>query len=345
MQTLAFHVKDIEAGEPLAHANLLLVPLRGPRQGRLEYRLAAEALEVGTLKVTEASEGGRVPELRAASTDAGLILLLDGEELVGAKQNRILNTSVLLPPKSETLIPVSCVEAGRWRYVAPEFQAGGMSPSHLRARKSRDVGVNLRARGRAESDQGAVWDEVAEHLADLGTASPTMAMRDAVVERGDSIADTLAALPLPEGARGVFVAINDRFVAVDLLDRAETLARLWPRLVTGYAMDALARLGRKEPGLAPTGPQAILERLGQIPCERHASAGVGEDWRFEAEDLVGQALVAEGVCVHLSVFPNEAAFGRDAAAGPEPHLEPPSRRRRRGGGSGRRTSRTEDGPS
>jgi hypothetical protein len=40
--------------------------------------------------------------------------LLDGEELIGAKQNRALNLTILAPAKQVIVIPVSCVEAGRW---------------------------------------------------------------------------------------------------------------------------------------------------------------------------------------------------------------------------------------
>ena len=43
------------------------------------------------------------------------VLLYDGEELVGAKQNRILNVSVLVEAKSTLRIPVSRVEQGAGR--------------------------------------------------------------------------------------------------------------------------------------------------------------------------------------------------------------------------------------
>jgi hypothetical protein len=177
------------------------------------------------------------------------------------------------------------------------------------------------------SDQGAVWQEVAANCASLGSVSPTMAMHDAIEQRRQSLDGYLKALPYPEGTRGVWVSISGSFAAIDLFDRPETLERVWPRLMTGYALDALAALNRKDPPLAPRNALLVLGRVGQIPCQPCPSVGVGEDWRFEADDLVGQALVAEGVCVHLSAFPNEDRDGRGAGR-TEQQIVPPSRRRR-----------------
>ena len=80
-----------------------------------------QALAQKTLTITEVSQGGSVPQLLAVNSGDLPILIVDGEELAGAKQNRILNASVLLAPKSETVIPVSCTEQGRWAYASREF--------------------------------------------------------------------------------------------------------------------------------------------------------------------------------------------------------------------------------
>jgi hypothetical protein len=47
-------------------------------------------------RVTEVSEAGSVPFLQVANGADRPLLLLDGEELIAAKQNRILNTTVLV---------------------------------------------------------------------------------------------------------------------------------------------------------------------------------------------------------------------------------------------------------
>ena len=63
--------------------------------------------------MTEVGEGGTVPELKVINKSPRMILILDDEELVGAKQNRIVNTTMLVQGNSIIIIPVSCVEQGR----------------------------------------------------------------------------------------------------------------------------------------------------------------------------------------------------------------------------------------
>ena len=59
-------------------------------------------------------KGGSVPDLLVENRGDVRVLFLEGEELIGAKQNRILNTSVLVAAHTKVKIPVSCVERGRW---------------------------------------------------------------------------------------------------------------------------------------------------------------------------------------------------------------------------------------
>jgi len=325
-RTLGEKIATLEAAEAIGHRNLTLVPLRGEGHQHLNYILATEAITAGVLTVTEVDESGSVPELLATNAGEKMILLLDGEELVGAKQNRILNTTVLLREHSKTKIPVSCVEQGRWRHTSREFVSGNYSPSKLRGRKNRRVTESLRREGRAASDQGEVWQDVEENVVLFQAAAPTMAMSDAVEQRRDSLDTYVNALPYPGGARGVVVAVNGTFMAADIFDQPDTLERIWPRLVTGYAMDAFARPEQPARGFSAKAASMLLGHIGEIDCTPCPSVGLGKDWRFEAEDVVGQALVVEDACVHLCAFPNDDDENQRNAHGPR--ILPPSRRRR-----------------
>jgi hypothetical protein len=172
-----------------------------------------------------------------------------------------------------------------------------------------------------------VWEEVAANMCAAAVPSPTMAMHDVVDQRRDSLTGFIEAMKYPAHARGIMAAIDGRFVALDLYDNPATLERIWTRLITGYAMDAIVRNQELDKGKQFTakGAAALLEHVGEIECQAFQSVGIGEDWRFEATDVLGQALVAEGECVHLCAFPNDAA-GRQQDPGSS--ILPPSSRRR-----------------
>src|SRR5947207_11318684 len=118
MKTLAHH--PIQLGEPVERRGVVIAPLFPRTDPSAEYLTLEEAIPLG-FHVTEVDAAGSVAELLAHNPLDADVLLYDGEELVGAKQNRILNISVLVPARGETKIPVSCVEEGRWRARSAHF--------------------------------------------------------------------------------------------------------------------------------------------------------------------------------------------------------------------------------
>jgi len=83
------------------------------RLSDLDYLLLDEALREGLIEVGEVSKEGSVQNLKVTNKSLKMVLILDGEELVGARQNRVVNTIILVQAKYTLLIPVSCVEEGR----------------------------------------------------------------------------------------------------------------------------------------------------------------------------------------------------------------------------------------
>src|SRR5690349_14544211 len=109
-------------GEPASFAGLVLIPLYTDSAPRLSYIGLDEATAHGLL-ITELVEGGVVQTLLATNPLGERVLVYEGEELVGAKQNRILDRTILLEARSKLQLPVSCVERGRWSYRTRSFTA------------------------------------------------------------------------------------------------------------------------------------------------------------------------------------------------------------------------------
>jgi hypothetical protein len=114
-------LQSVQFGESQTFKNIAIVPLIAPGDGTFQYRALGEALAAGDLGITETSANGSVRELLVVNRGNKPVLLMDVEELAGAKQNRVLNTSIVLKEASETKIPVSCRERGRWSYASKGF--------------------------------------------------------------------------------------------------------------------------------------------------------------------------------------------------------------------------------
>lgn len=156
MQHISQSLLALEAGAAIHFGSLSMVPLRALRDEPVSgYLTLAEALQTQRSRVTEVSAGGSVPELAFENLSADAdVLLLDGEELVGAKQNRVLNLTVLVGPGKRIVIPVSCVEQGRWRHESHEFAASGNA---LFAARERERDAYSRAFEAQPGQVGAVF--------------------------------------------------------------------------------------------------------------------------------------------------------------------------------------------
>ena len=99
-------VRHLAFGPVTRFDNLSMVPLLGAEERDVEYLTLDEALSGGWAQVTEVSDAGQVSELKVVVRGDKPVLLLDGEELTGAKQNRVVNLTILAPPGRTTVIPV-----------------------------------------------------------------------------------------------------------------------------------------------------------------------------------------------------------------------------------------------
>jgi hypothetical protein len=294
-------VPKIRVGEPVRHQSLSVFPLFTESNGGVDYRLSDEALADESLIVEEVSESGSVPELLVENKGDTLVLFIEGEELIGAKQNRILNTSVLIAAKSKVKIPVSCVEQGRWGYRSRRFKSSGShSPSSLRYALKRSVSGSARTGRGHRSDQGEVWTHVDACLSTHAVASSTSAMSEAFEALEDRTSDYRNELKYVEGATGVAVAIGRQVVAVDVFDKPSTCQKVWDRLISGCILDALQAESQQDEADA-TDVERLVSSAEEANWQQVRPVGEGEEYRAEFAEDHASALSFEDSLVHASV--------------------------------------------
>jgi hypothetical protein len=300
-------LETIQLGEPVEHRGIVVTPLFPRRNPVAAYLTLDEALAAG-LRVTETSRAGSVPELAVENPLDADVLLYDGEELVGAKQNRILNVTVLVGARSTLPIPVSCVEEGRWAWRSERFgSAEHISHAELRRRKAERLQAAPLARGAAQSD---IWDEVRSKAARMGVTSATAANADTYRHFARDIRVLERAFPLEDGQCGAVLSLGGRH-CLDAVSRPDAFARLWPKLRSGYLLDALELLDRD-----PATTAAVERFAGAADAAlvtRQPSAGRGDDLRLRGAGVVGGGLSLDGELLQISAFTSDGgASGRIA---------------------------------
>lgn len=304
---LATYLADISVGPEQSYKNMAVFPLLANQGAQVEFITLDEALAQGALVITEIDESGHVPELKVVNNSSYKILLLDGEELVGAKQNRVLNVTILLAPNSETLIPVSCIEQGRWSYKSREFSSANRTMSaDLRKKKTQSVHNRVRHSGSFASDQGEIWEEInLKFERSQVPPSPTGALSDLFEAKRETSEDYLKNFSLVDKQLGLAVFIDGKVAGVEFLGRHDKFQLLYHKLVTSYVMDALennVEAPKEQTSRLFNALIGFLADAANSPMDRRKSVSLGWDIRLEAENVVGAGLEFENQILQLSLF-------------------------------------------
>ena len=294
---------NLRIGSPQRNHSLSVFPLfaNTDMASVVDYMLLDAALATEAFKIEEISESGSVPLLKVQNDLTQPVFLLDGDEIVGAKQNRIFNLSMLIPPKSVTQIPVSCVEAGRWNRRSARFASSGRTQfSGGRASRMRSVSDSLALKRGARSDQHQVWDEIAQKMRRMGSESRTGAMADIFEQRAARLKPYADALKPIHDAVGAVFAIGERVIGMEVFDKPSTYSAVAHRIVAGYALDA----EEVEAEAAPSEAQVLemVTAMGAASTATYKVPGLGSTVRLSGSDIFGAGLVVDQQCVHLAAF-------------------------------------------
>lgn len=268
---------------------------------------AGPAIRSGGLIISELTASGSVGQLTALNNTAGYLLLTDADVLTGAKQNRVVNRSVLLAPSSKTVIEVSCVERLRWDYRSSSFSTpGSVADPDLRSRKA---GTFSRIKPEHEpgfrNTQGEVWDHVSENLACEGVHSRTESYEELLQFRMQKAQRVFPVCNPAEGCNGLAVILDGKVISADIFGNEESYKYYFPMLRD--AVFTLSRHGadREHPDMHEAYFKALeaideFSDAGRHPEEAHP--GAGKLSMVETERLVGFSLVHGEEMIHNALF-------------------------------------------
>ncbi len=289
------YASRLQVGIPERYGSLTLYPISadGVIVPDLELTLD-EAIERGLLKIAELKPA-EVNRVRLVSRAHEPVFIMGGEMLLGAKQDRIAGDDLLIPAGAELVIPVYCVEHGRWVDKTEAFSSAGAL-----------VGTEVR-KARQRADQSAVWSRVAEEQSRLNAPSETGAVRS--VRESEEVQDKMAPYKRALSdfavdsakARGVVACVGGEIIAADLFGSRTVFRTLWPKLLESYVIDVLDRPVR---GSAPDAVRIRrwLEGVTRAETSRKPTPGAGTLYELRGGGVIGSALVYQEGVVHMELF-------------------------------------------
>jgi hypothetical protein len=302
MKVLDSFIENLYTGEPVSVGQLKVTPVFIREERALPFLEFEEALARELVEVTEVSEGGSVPALFVNNKAERDVIIVDGELLVGAKQNRVVNTTIVVPARTSVEIPVTCVEQGRWRYSSRNFSSGDShSYSSLRSLKHQSVTASLRDTGQYTSDQGSIWGDIRAKMHRMASPSPTMSMSDVYessVSREDEARLADEVKPQPRQV-GYFAYVRDGFAGGDVFGSSELCRAKLSKLLRGHYLDSLDSY-LEFPRLTV---EQVFAQVKAATPEQFASVGRGAELRFEAAAVQGACKLVDDSIPHLAVFP------------------------------------------
>jgi hypothetical protein len=275
-------------------------------QNTFKYYPADLGIKEGTVQVKETSDSGSVNSLIVLNTSNNFVFLMDGDILAGAKQNRVLNTSVLLAPQSKTLIPVSCVEQGRWRSVSGQFSSTDYSaPSNMRKMKSENVSSNLKKSKTFDANQGQVWGSVRDYAMNYSIDSPTSNYSDVYESMRKEFDQSLGKIAVDEKANGVLFFLDKSVLHVDIFDSTAIYGHYFPKLLRGASMEISGNKPSKESLTEAQAKYELVDFLDgweAVKKDAHPGVGMGTEKRAVDERFAGMQLEYNDHKIHTSIF-------------------------------------------
>ena len=281
---------------------MTVVGLSIPESNPIDLMSLEIGLDMGLVEISEISEGGNVGEVKVINRAVTPLLLLDGEEIIGSKQNRIVNTTIIIPANSEKIIPVSCTESGRWKYNSTKFHySNHMATSRVRRDKLNSVSNSLRESNSFISNQSEVWNNIKKTEEDLRLNNKTCALHDSYNKKSSDIDDYKKSFMLHDNQNGLIVYVNGKLVGFEIIYNSTRYKEYHNKLIESYILDAISKQN-EEYEKVNFNEEEFIKIIKELRCEKFDGVGLGLDYRLENDNLTGSAMVYKNNLINASFF-------------------------------------------
>ncbi len=285
-------IKRLILGEPIFLRNMMIYPVKGDgANGNFEFNTIDNVVTANKASLYELD----TPDINKIIFDNKSntpVLMLDGEEITGSMQNRIIAQSFIAESHSRNQIPVICAEEKRWE------ELGGFKTGYCSYPRVRSI---LASSIIKKSDiQHRVWKEIDRKLTVTKTKSRTSSMHEIFDNLNDEVERYLEGFDeLNHNTVGFIGIAGNQILGCDIFCSPEVYHKFEKKLLRSYALDAIEyqRGTDTKPNVAK-----FFTNLTQTIIETGFDSKSGHKG-FKDRKLVGQMVVYKNVPVHISAFP------------------------------------------
>ena len=281
---------EIETLPRQNYGNIDIIPIKTEFTNNIDILNLHKGLELGIVEVSEC-EPSTVGEVLVKNNAVTPLILLDGDEIIGANQNRIVNSTILIAPKTTMKVSVSCTERGRWHYTNEFKNSQYLANSNTRRQKALSSfhGKDL---------QTVVWNSIDELESDIGVKSKTSAMSESYENLKDIHDSYLEHFPLENLQNGSIIAIDGEIKGIEIMHTPSLYKQYHEKILRSYIIDT----NFKSEEYNEYALDEILDNISQTEFVEKENIGLGNSLKVITDYGVGSVLFYNEELVHFQYF-------------------------------------------
>ena len=294
---------NFNVSEPVEKNNITAFFLSSIEKNNNKYLSFSEAIAKNQVQISEVNKKGLVTKLSVSNKSSDNIIILNGELIIGTqiRQDRIVDSTVLIPGYATVLINTFCGEQYRW---SPKLSNKISTPESLyfssgRANNAADTNTKL-------SKQCRIWSEISEKISDFNVKSFTNSVDQIYKKKKVNVEEIVNFFKIPSEAVGVVLGINNQLVNIDIFSNNCMLQIYLPKIIRSIALDSFKKISKKS-YLKKKDVHRFLRQIHQANKQKRkvVEGTLGEELQFNSESVAGSILYHKEQTVHFSAFVKE----------------------------------------
>ena len=295
---------NFNVSEPVEKNNITTFFLSSIEKNNNKYLSFSEAIAKNQVQISEVNKEGLLTKLSVSNKSSDNIIILNGELIIGTqiRQDRIVDSTVLIPGYATVLINTFCGEQYRW---SPRLSSNKISTSESlyfssgRANNAADINTKL-------SKQCRIWSEISEKISDFNVKSFTNSVDQIYKKKKVNVEEIVNFFKIPTEAVGVALGINHQLVNIDIFSNNCMLQIYLPKIIRSIALDSFKKISKKS-YLKKKDVHRFLRQIHQANKQKRkvVEGSLGEELQFNSESVAGSILYHKEQTVHFSAFVKE----------------------------------------